>query len=313
MSAKVIAFINFKGGVGKSSNVVNIGACLAHLHRRRVLLVDLDAQCSTTYSLLRPTEFNAIDKKRDPEFPYRPHVTTYQIFHDSFRGTKSFEMESAIKRGVPYDKSRAELIPLLDLLPASIDLMRLEGGIAPHVFQYNIKPSLRKALEPLLNRYDYILIDCPPNIYYIAQAGIYAADYLVVPTNPDYLSISAFNAFCELVKDKTDATTIVRSRFQGCPIAAVTINRYNRIGIAFDTAISELYTKLYDLIDQQVVHPQCIVLDPPIRTDVRMNETVSEHKPVILHRPDSIGAVDYSMLTSAFIKHFEVTLHSPLL
>jgi len=57
MGAKIIAFLNFKGGVGNTANTVNIGACLALHHKKKVLVVDLDPQCNSTYWLLRYSEF----------------------------------------------------------------------------------------------------------------------------------------------------------------------------------------------------------------------------------------------------------------
>jgi chromosome partitioning protein len=82
MSSKVLAFINFKGGVGKTATVVNIGATLAKLHEKKVLLVDLDPQCNSSLWLMRPDRWR--------EHVARGRHSTFQIFDDALQGKSRF-------------------------------------------------------------------------------------------------------------------------------------------------------------------------------------------------------------------------------
>jgi chromosome partitioning protein len=118
MPPTIVAFLNFKGGVGKTSNVVNIGACLAATHQKRVLLIDLDAQCNTSLWLLGKTAL-----RRHTEEPAR---TVTQAFKDKLRGTRLFRFADAVMRGVPLSEKGYKLIPRLDLLPATVDLLEVE-------------------------------------------------------------------------------------------------------------------------------------------------------------------------------------------
>jgi chromosome partitioning protein len=116
--SQVIALINFKGGVGKTANTVNLGACLAEDHNKRVLIVDLDPQCNATFWLLPPKNWRARieDTTR----------TVAQIFYDRMHGTKKFSFSKAVIKGVPMSESDIGLNAKLDLLPASLDLIEIE-------------------------------------------------------------------------------------------------------------------------------------------------------------------------------------------
>lgn len=111
MPGKVIAFVNFKGGVGKTANVVNIAACLAKYHQKKVLVADLDAQCNSSLWLMRPEELEKHnrDLKR----------SVYQIFRDRIVGSRGFDFAKAVVRGVP--RQEYPLLANLDLLPSSVE------------------------------------------------------------------------------------------------------------------------------------------------------------------------------------------------
>ena len=302
MSVKIIAFLNFKGGVGKTANVVNLGACLAHFQRHRVLVVDLDPQCNTTFWLMRRNEFQQVtDSGRRLAAVSQ---TTFQIFDDALRGTNLFDIEKAVLRGVPRNGAGTEIIPLLDLLPGAIDLMEIEFDVTPNAMD-RFRPSLRDALSLVEDDYDYIFLDCPPNLYHVTQTAVLAAHHVVVPYYPDYLSLSGLRILCRQLKKMDDvfqARRPTRARNQVC---AVTVNRFDTRGNVFGVASAELQSQIDLLKDEELVHSDCKVLGPPIRQDVRVAESTSEHKPVIVYSPDSIASCDYLRLAEAFIQHFE--------
>ncbi len=302
MSAKVIAFLNFKGGVGKTANVVNLGACLAYQKHKRVLVVDLDPQCNSTFWLLSPqrfTELTAVARQASAI-----QRTTFQIFQDAITGTSLFNAHDAIVQGVPRTQNGLELIPNLHLLPSAIDLFDIEFGINPKIVG-RVRPSLRNALLPVMEEYDYILLDCPPNIYHVAQTAVVAADHIVVPYNPDYLSLSGLQILCRQLHKMNESFQASRAHLSQNQVCAITVNRYQIVGEIYSTAIAELKAQLLLLKEKGWVHPQCAVLAPPVRLDVRVAESTSEHLPVILHAAGSIGSQDYSLLADSFIAHLQ--------
>jgi chromosome partitioning protein len=145
----VVAFLNFKGGVGKTSNVVNIGACLSATHQKRLLLIDLDAQCNTSLRLLGKTAL-----RRHTEEPIR---TVTQAFQDKIRGTRLFRFADALVRGVPISERGYKLIPTLDVLPATVDLLEVEEHLGHNVPLGGYR-LLFEQTERHLREYDYVLV-----------------------------------------------------------------------------------------------------------------------------------------------------------
>lgn len=158
---KIIAIANQKGGVGKTTTAVNLGAALAE-RGRRVLLVDLDPQSSLTIAL-----------KVDVE---RLERTVYDVL----RGD-----------ACPQDVTVQTDIAGVYLIPTSIDLSNAEIEL---LSEYSRERLLRDALEPLKSAsgehaYDYILLDCPPSLGILTTNALTAADHVLVPLQTDYLAM----------------------------------------------------------------------------------------------------------------------------
>ncbi len=298
MKAKTIAFINFKGGVGKTATVVNIAAFLAKYHDKKVLIVDLDPQCNSSLWLLQPDVWKA-------------HVSdltksTYQIFEDQVVGSHRFDFDQAVLRGVPYGDD-LPLIANLDLLPASVEILRLEDKL--HQSRYNqFFKFLDKTLRPYHGAYDYILLDCAPNLYSVTKAALFAADYCVVPYFPDYLSLSGFNILAEEVDSFYDRVSGSLTGRRKPRIAALIVSRYQLNGNVYAHSVNELELKMEALRERGLIHPKTALLHPYIRSDVKVAESTDAHLPVMLHAPGCNGAQDYADLTQNFITHFEETL-----
>jgi chromosome partitioning protein len=267
MSSKVLAFINFKGGVGKTATVVNIGATLVKLHEKKVLIVDLDPQSNASAWLMRP------DRWRD-------HVA---------RG----------RRWTGFTD-----LPRLHLLPASVELLRVEDRIhelrAPVIFQI-----LDAALGIQFKQYDYVLLDCPPNLYSTTKAAIFAADSCIVPYVPDYLSLSGFRVLAEQITEMREKFAPYLPGRRKPNIGALIVSHYRQTGNVFRLAVNELELSMAALREEGVLSDQAILLQPYIRHCVRVGESTSEHLPVILYAPGSIGAQDYADLTQRFVDLFE--------
>lgn len=289
----VIAFLNFKGGVGKTANVVNIGACLAVTHQKRVLVVDLDAQCNASLWLL--------GKNRFREHTRESARTVLQLIKDRIDGTRRFRFEDAVLRGVPVSAEGHPLIGSLHLLPSVVELMRVEDQLSRRLDSYRY---LFDQLTPFRKDYDYILLDCPPNFFTLTKNAVFFADRLAVPYIPDFLSLTGFRTLAHLVEEfgeRISGNTTVRGRTR---ISALIVNRYQAVGNVFQQGLLELGRLTQELKKERLIHPEAEVLQPPVRSCVKVAESSAEHLPVLLHAPNSMGATDYGALTESFIQHY---------
>jgi chromosome partitioning protein len=173
--AKVISFINLKGGVGKTTLTVNIASILARVHNKRVLVIDLDPQTNATVSLISQTEWQQINDIGKQ--------TLFHLFSDKLNGTNDFDINRAIITSVSG-------ISNLDLIPSSLNLVEIQDRITDinsKAFVSHID-VLKSELSVVVSNYDYVLIDCPPNLGAITLNGIIMSDYYIIPTTPDILS-----------------------------------------------------------------------------------------------------------------------------
>jgi chromosome partitioning protein len=175
----IISFINLKGGVGKTTVAVNVAAILAATHKKKVLLVDLDPQTNATVSVITQKEWQDRHAKGQ---------TLFHLFNDMLSAGNQFDLQTAILRNVGK-------VPGLDLLPSSLELVEIQDAIPDmdnKAFVSHVD-VLQNALAPILTEYDYVIIDCPPNLGAITLNGINISDYYVVPTVPDILSKIGIN------------------------------------------------------------------------------------------------------------------------
>ncbi len=180
--ARRIAFINYKGGVGKTSLIVNTAAALAELGKR-VLLFDFDTQSNASIWLMRLERWNAVNAAGVG--------SVYSIFEP---GTA--KLPDLVIKDVVSNKEGEKLLPGLDLVPTSFNLVDLESeyiGDPAHP-PYQI---FNEQLQALDSQYDFILFDCPPNILRASQCGIFSANEIYVPSNPDALSLIGFTLLVE--------------------------------------------------------------------------------------------------------------------
>ena len=166
MPAKVVAIVNQKGGVGKTTTAVNLGAGLAEIGQR-VLLVDIDPQGNATSGL-------GINRRRIKK-------CIYNVLID----------------GLPMD---AVILPTgnegLDLAPATI---QLAGAEVELVLAMQREIKLREALLPLLSSYDYILIDCPPSLGLLTLNSLTAASGVLIPVQCEYYALEGLSQLMSTV------------------------------------------------------------------------------------------------------------------
>jgi len=163
----ILSLVNNKGGVGKTTTAVNLAACLAE-RDLRILLVDLDAQGSASFSL---------GLTRSDIFP-----GTAEVILD--------EMD-------PLEAIRKTYIEGLDIMPGSVNLASADVNLAN---TDDREITLRKALERVLSGYDYIIVDCPPSLGLLSVNAITASDYLLVTVTPEYLGFEGLINLMEAVQ-----------------------------------------------------------------------------------------------------------------
>ncbi len=182
--ARRIAFLNYKGGVGKTSLVINTACCLAQ-QGARVLLCDLDTQSNASIWLLRLERWNRIISGEDGA------GTVFRLFQPN-----PPTMADLIVRDVVQDRDGRPILPGLDILPTGFNLVDLESD-------YTGQPSkpayvlFREELAKVDANYDFVLFDCPPNVLRASQCGVFSAHDIYVPSNPDALSLIGFTLLAE--------------------------------------------------------------------------------------------------------------------
>lgn len=197
---KIISFINYKGGVGKTTLAVEIASSLAYHHGQKVLLVDLDPQTNATFYLMGEKDWASWQERKG----------TLKNLFESFIGETYYDVRDAIKKDfiVPPRDYR----PIsLHLLPSHISLLTIDLKLAMHfgVKGHSAKGFLRKTIEKIKSEYDFIIYDCPPNLNLITQNAIISSDGIVIVAVPEFLSTLGIaliqNAISEAVKDVNDS------------------------------------------------------------------------------------------------------------
>src|SRR5581483_9764431 len=154
--ARKISFINYKGGVGKTSLIVNTAAALAKLGQR-VLLFDLDTQSNASIWLLRLERWNKINSTGEGAI--------FSIFYPGQARIRDLIIQDVIE-----DKNGEKVLPGLDLVPTTFNLVDLEAEYEGESGQ----PAyllFQEQLAEIEDNYDFILFDCPPNILRASQCG----------------------------------------------------------------------------------------------------------------------------------------------
>ncbi|MFF1698643.1 ParA family protein [Streptomyces sp. NPDC058257] len=166
--AKIIAMCNQKGGVGKTTSTINLGAALAE-YGRRVLLVDFDPQGALSVGLgVNPMELD---------------LTVYNLL---------------MERGMSADEVLLKTaVPNMDLLPSNIDLSAAEVQLVSEVAR---ESTLQRALKPLMLDYDYIVIDCQPSLGLLTVNALTAAHKVIVPLECEFFALRGVALLTETIE-----------------------------------------------------------------------------------------------------------------
>ena len=185
--AEIVSFINFKGGVGKTTLSVEIAASLYKRFNSRVLMIDLDPQSNCTFYWMN---------EKDWEKHVEEKGTLLKFFEACLEGKDSeFDLSKIIALPTRFNKSKwyQEDLALnrgIKILPSDIKLFGVDLKLAQRFGFENLKSQLflRKALKKIEDQYDFIFIDCPPNLYLATQNGLFASDHYIIIALAEYLS-----------------------------------------------------------------------------------------------------------------------------
>jgi chromosome partitioning protein len=220
--AHVISFINLKGGVGKTTSCVGVAEMLASdwAHGRKVLVIDLDPQTNATTMLIGEKAWQQANNAGD---------TLASLFADALEedGSKHrFDIDEAIISGASgVTGTYGEQPGRVDLLPASLDMIDIQDQLAlmsSGRFYSNVPTEiLRRVARSRLDEYDWVLIDCPPNLGIITLNGLRISDGFVIPTIPDMMStygipqiLNRAKAFGETIGEPIEPLGVIISKYR---------------------------------------------------------------------------------------------------
>jgi chromosome partitioning protein len=241
---RVYVFVNQKGGVGKTTSAISLGAYLAE-KGKSTLLVDFDSQANLSSGV------GAVSGK--------PGV------YELISGSASID-----------EVIQTTATPNLSVIPASIDL---SGAAVELIEQDERDYFLKKALEPVRNRYDFILIDCPPSLGVLTLNGMVAADAALIPMQTEYFAIEGLALLLQTIKR-------IQKR----------LNPGLEIGGLFFTMYDSRTKLAQEVVTQVSAYFRQKVFTTIVPRNVRLSEAPSHGQPISQYDPLSSGGRAYKSL-----------------
>lgn len=295
-----ISFINYKGGVGKTSVIVNLASCLVE-RGNRVLLIDLDAQSNSSIWLMRLGRWNELNSTDVGQ--------VYSIFNP---GTVS--LSECVIKDVVVDKDGQQILPGLDLIPTTFSLVDLEH-------EYDADPQeppyliFQQELEAIEKDYDFILFDCAPNILRASQLGLFNSNEVYVPSNPDALSLIGYTLLTDKLEQFNRRSASFRRSGMGKPaiIQGIVFNSIKG-NVDIEVPKMRMQFRLNQYKNAKRAGPHAKIFDAQIRDAMVVRRAVTLGLPVlkITQVQDDTDSVlnDYLALADELIKHGESLVSS---
>ena len=253
---KIIAIANQKGGVGKTTTAINLAASLAVLEKN-VLIIDADPQANTTSGLNFSPENNE-------------HRTLYEVIRGEIAA------EDALIQ-TELDK--------LHMIPSHIDLV----GIELEVLEWPERESLlKKALQPIRDRYDYIIIDCSPSLGLITVNCLTAADSVMIPVQPEFFALEGLAKLIQTIR------IVQNSINPSLSIEGFVVTMFDGRTRVHNQVVAQLREHFKDMVFQTI-----------IQRSIRLSEAPSYGKPIILYDVMNNGTSNYLNLAKEVLEKNE--------
>lgn len=247
----VIAIANQKGGVGKTTTAINLGAALVELERR-ALLVDLDPQSALSGAV--GLDSNALDR------------SIYNVLVDS---------------RLPIQEVIFSIRPNLDVVPSNIDLAAAEIELISAIGREYI---LKEALDPVLDKYDYVLVDTPPSLGLLTINALTAAHQIIIPLQCEYLALRGMRFLLDTIEN-------VKIKLNPqLEILGVLPTMCNTRTIHAQEVIDEIRSIFGDKVFPVV-----------IKSSIRFAEAPVAHQSILEYRPRHNGAIAYRQLAEVIV------------
>jgi len=250
---KVLAITNQKGGVGKTTTAVNLCTSIA-LHKSKTLLIDIDPQGNASTGI-------GLDKIKVKRCIYDVLINQAPV--------KEIILPTQVKN--------------LDILPSTIQLAGAEIELVNYISREN---KLKNAIKPIINDYNYIIIDCPPSLGLLTLNSLTAADAVIIPIQCEYYALEGIGQLLNTIN-------LVRENLNSSlEIEGILLTMYDsRTNLSRDVAkeVQKYFTgKIFKAI---------------VPRNVRVSEAPSYGKPVVLYDAKSKGAIAYKKLAREVISN----------
>jgi chromosome partitioning protein len=265
MATKIVSCVNLKGGVGKTAIATNLAAyCGAQ--GKKTLLIDVDPQTNATFSCI---DVDVWEK----------HAAEHGTVADVFGLRSHTNAEGRVK--TVNDILYKDAYPNVDLVPSHLDLFTIDLDMGSATAR---ERRLQKAVRPILDDYEIVVCDCPPNLTVPTQNALALSTHYLVPISPDYLSGIGVGLLLSRVKQLTDDLD------QPIELAGIVLSRVGRPAIFRSQTVAALREKFADS-----------VLDAEIKERVAVAEAAAMHKS-IYEMNDSVAASEFRTMCVEVLK-----------
>lgn len=248
--AKILSLTQFKGGCGKTTSVFNIAHYLAQ-KGSKTLMIDLDPQAHLTF-------FAGIPEKKAEEYS----------INETLAERKSFPIV-----GLKY----------LDIVPSHLSLEETAKSLASKGFEpYSV---FQKEIGKVSDKYDYIIIDCPPSLGILTELALINSDYVFVPTQAELLSAHGLN---NQIRSLNELKMHNDLKFKLAGVFLAQLDGRNN-----------LHKEMKKHLEANI--PE-LLMDTFIRDNIKLAESPAKYQDVFTYAPNSNGAEDYKALTEEILK-----------